>query len=115
MGIQVPMMTVDYIMQILMLKSIDYLKIDVEGFDKFVLDGARNVLKDQKVKRLQFEYHASGEWGKQSLKDVISMFHNYSYTCFWIGNHEHIVKASIPCIYLLSAEGANSHLQAQNR
>ena len=45
MGIQVPMMTVDYIMQILMLKSIDYLKIDAEGFDKFVLDGARNLLK----------------------------------------------------------------------
>ena len=82
-----------------MLNSIDYLKIDAEGFDKFVLDGARNLLKDQKVKRLQFEYHASGEWGKQSLKDVISMFHNYSYTCFWIGNHGHIVKASIPCIY----------------
>lgn len=98
-GTKVPMITVDYIMQTLMLKSIDYLKIDAEGFDKFVLDGARNVLKDRKVKRLQFEYHASGEWGKQSLRDVILMFRNDSYTCFWIGNRGHITKVSIPCIH----------------
>lgn len=98
-GTPVSMITVDHIMQILMLESIDFLKIDAEGFDKFVLDGARRVLKEQKIKRVQFEYHASGEWSRQSLKRVITMFHNYSYTCFWIGNRGDVIETTISCLH----------------
>ncbi|MBE2181051.1 MAG: FkbM family methyltransferase [Chthoniobacterales bacterium] len=45
------------------IRSIDYLKIDAEGYDLHVLCGAEEAIRSRRVKALQFEY-LGGAWKK---------------------------------------------------
>jgi Methyltransferase FkbM domain len=64
--------------------NIDYLSIDVEGFDREVLDGAKASLK--RVRYDEFEYNWKGPWGKRSLQSTIDkLFNDYGFVCYWPG------------------------------
>lgn len=48
--------TLDNIIEKLNLKDIDYLKIDVDGYEPNVLEGAINALQSRKIKNMQLEF-----------------------------------------------------------
>lgn len=52
---------------------IDFLKIDAEGFDYKVLLGAKNMLKNNKIKYIQFEYWEGVRKFYELLKEQYSM------------------------------------------
>ena len=60
------------------------LKIDVEGFDGWVLQGAVETLKRQEVKFILFEYNASWRATDVSLKDIVEWLYSLRYHCFLI-------------------------------
>lgn len=54
-AIKVPVQTLDTFCKEKQIKRINFLKIDVEGFEKSVLQGARGLLKTNKIDALSFE------------------------------------------------------------
>lgn len=52
------------------LQRIDLLKIDVEGFDMSVIEGARELFEAEKVGVCQFEYNHCWVFSRRYLKDV---------------------------------------------
>lgn len=48
--------TIDFFCESNEIKSIDFLKIDVEGYELNVLKGARNMLNNKKIRMVQFEF-----------------------------------------------------------
>jgi len=75
--------TLDNICAKLGITAIDFLKIDVEGFEKEVLAGAGNLLKNNLIEFIQFEISdapltASGK----TPEDVINVLKKYGYSVF---------------------------------
>jgi hypothetical protein len=52
-------------------RYIDLLKIDTEGFDASVLQGAAEALREQRIGVIVFEYHILGLWGRAKLHRVV--------------------------------------------
>ena len=65
---------------------IDYLSIDVEGFDFDVLLGGLNDTLPR-VKYLEFEYNWMGSWKDQSLSDAVNLLDRVGFTCYWAGKN----------------------------
>ncbi len=89
--IHVELTTVDLIMEEYGLTKIDYLKIDVEGYDLFVLKGAEENLKSKKIKFVQFEYNSSWTMAGSTLIQAFMLFGKYGYKTFllrWDGLYE---------------------------
>ncbi len=55
------------------IEAIDYLKIDVEGAEHYVLEGARELLKADKITCIQFEYGAFSIQTRFLLKDYFDL------------------------------------------
>ena len=65
--------------------TINYLSIDVEGYDYDVLLGARNHTL-RRVEYLELEYNWMGSWQHQALYDLIRMLDDdFNMTCYWPG------------------------------
>jgi hypothetical protein len=66
--------------------QIFFLKIDAEGYDPMVLDGAYNLLKNKNVLYFCFEYN--GKWftngRSRTLKSVVAELFDLGYFCFYI-------------------------------
>jgi FkbM family methyltransferase len=69
---------------------LDLLKIDTEGFEKLVLLGAEQILKEQKVSVILFEYGlnwfqytVSSVNGQPLLKDMVSFLDKLQYDVFY--------------------------------
>ncbi|KAL7463144.1 hypothetical protein ACHAXS_003525 [Conticribra weissflogii] len=64
---------------------IDFLSIDVEGFDMDVMLGGSSTLKNR-VHYLEFEYNWMGPWKNQKLSESIRLLdEEYNFTCYWPG------------------------------
>lgn len=59
---------------------IDYLKIDVEGYELEILRGAANMLSEQRVHMIQFEYGGCNIDARVLLKDFFDFFATLPYT-----------------------------------
>uniref|UniRef100_A0A383W2E1 Methyltransferase FkbM domain-containing protein n=1 Tax=Tetradesmus obliquus TaxID=3088 RepID=A0A383W2E1_TETOB len=84
----VPVTTVDAMMEQLGLQQLFLLKIDTEGFDVLVLQGARKALAAHKIDIVLFEYHGIGLWGKTpafTLKAVTADMEMLGYICYLEG------------------------------
>jgi FkbM family methyltransferase len=74
---EVPMTTVDTLVKQLGISKLDLLKIDTEGNDNKVLEGAENVLKSQ-AGMFTFE----GGLGITFSKEMVDMFDEWGYNCY---------------------------------
>lgn len=59
--------------------NIDFIKIDVEGFEFNVIKGMSNMLESSKFKFIQFEYGGTYLDANIKLNDVIQYLNNYGY------------------------------------
>jgi len=64
--------------------NIDYLKIDVEGFDCKVLLGAKGMLAAKRIKYVQFEYNSCWVLAGHSLSQTITYLNSLRYDIFII-------------------------------
>jgi FkbM family methyltransferase len=62
--------------------SVDFLKIDAEGYDFHVLEGARGLLESGKVAYGQFEYNSPWRLSGCTLTFTIRWLHDLGYECF---------------------------------
>lgn len=63
---------------------IDFLKIDVEGHEFFVLKGGTDTLKAGIIDYIQFEFSGSTADARVFLKDFIALLNEYSYDLYRI-------------------------------
>jgi len=64
------------------LSEIDLLKIDTEGAEMPVLLGARALLKDQRIRYIQLEYHATWIYSRYFLRDLFALAGETGYSIF---------------------------------
>ena len=63
---------------------IDYLKIDTEGHDLYVLKGAEKLLDSKKINFIQFEYGPSNIYSNVLFKDILNFLISKNYFVFRI-------------------------------
>lgn len=63
---------------------VDFLSIDVEGFDYDVLLGAPQSLK--RTKYVEFEYNWKGKWKDHKLSTAVDMLKDSGFVCYWAGS-----------------------------
>ena len=64
--------------------EIDLLKIDTEGSEIKILLGAENMIKDQRIRAIQFEYDSPYQDAGTTLKEVVRYLTNNDYVLFKI-------------------------------
>jgi FkbM family methyltransferase len=75
----------DFVEQNKIKQQIDLLKIDTEGADPLVLQGAKKLLSQQQIRMLIFENQGVGAWGENSLLQVIESLNTNGFTCYMLG------------------------------
>lgn len=63
---------------------IDFMKIDVEGYEFFVLKGAIKMFEKKVIDFIQFEFSGATAISKVFLKDFIDFFDKYGYSLYRI-------------------------------
>lgn len=76
--------TLDTLCSELKIDHIDFLKIDCEGYDLKVLQGAENLIKQKSIKYIQFEYNHDWLSASATLKFAIEFLTNNGYSVFVI-------------------------------
>jgi FkbM family methyltransferase len=78
----VNVVSLDVVVQEYKLENIDFLKIDTEGNDLHVLQGAIDLLSQNKISIIQFEY--GGAWAKagSTLKKAYELLESFGYRIF---------------------------------
>lgn len=82
--LSVPVSTLDTYCAEHNLTHIDFLKVDVEGFEFFVLKGARGLLEKGAIEYVQFEFSGGTLLSRVFLKDFIDLFDSYGYDLYRI-------------------------------
>ena len=62
--------------------AIDFMKVDVEGHEVDVLQGARGLLGKGAIKYVQFEYHATWIYSRSQIRDVFALLANGPYQIY---------------------------------
>ncbi|OGZ04653.1 MAG: hypothetical protein A2648_00960 [Candidatus Lloydbacteria bacterium RIFCSPHIGHO2_01_FULL_41_20] len=63
---------------------IDFLKIDVEGFEYSVIKGAEEMLSKKAIDYIQFEFSGATVESRTFLKDFLTLFRKYGYKLYRI-------------------------------
>lgn len=61
------------------ISNIDLLKIDTEGHEKEVLEGALNLIKEKKIKYILLEFHLSKMYKNYSINDLENFLDNFNF------------------------------------
>ena len=64
------------------IEKVDYMKIDVEGFELGVLRGAQRMLKEKRIAALQFEYGGTYLDSGISLREIFDLLHAAGYAVY---------------------------------
>ena len=70
--VEVPITTIDTLCDA---KKVCLMKIDVEGYEKFALDGAKNVLKNNGLKAVIIEINDSVKYYNINADEIVSIFY----------------------------------------
>ena len=84
--LEIKVETLDHFCCIHRIYSIDLLKIDTEGAELKVLQGAKKLLKNQKIKAIEFEYGEAYLSSHTNLKDVFKFLTDNNFIVFRIDN-----------------------------
>ena len=79
---KVPCKTIDKYCEENDISEIDYIKIDVEGAEMMVLEGAEKMLKTNKIKGGQFEHGQTLIDAGTSLNEVVDFLNGYGYNIY---------------------------------
>lgn len=71
--------TIDDFVKKQKIKQIDLLKIDAEGHEYQVLQGAKKAIKEKKIKIIQFEFNEMNVFSKKFMIDFIKLLPNYDF------------------------------------
>lgn len=82
--IEVEEQTLDFFCEKNGIKEIDFIKIDTEGAEWKILQGAHGLLKNRKIRAIQFEYGGCYVDAKTTLKDVMQYLTGNGYLIFRI-------------------------------
>lgn len=66
------------------LEQIDFVKIDVEGAEKDVIAGAAAMMRDKKIKFIQFEYGSTYIDADIQFVDILKIASGFGYRCYEI-------------------------------
>jgi len=75
---EVELTTIDRFCEEWGLDEVDLLKIDVEGFEKSVLEGASNMLAKRKVRFVQLEFNEMNLLSRTTMDDVAALLEGYT-------------------------------------
>lgn len=64
--------------------SIDFLKIDTEGYDFSVLQGAETLLAEARVRFIQFEYNTHWLNTNSTLQSAFALLERHGFSCYLI-------------------------------
>lgn len=75
------------------IEEIDIVKIDVEGAERLVIDGAMELLKNKQIKFIQIEYSEHYQVGGFTFKSIIELVNSLGYKVWsWDGKYFNEVK-----------------------
>ena len=77
--IDVQMKTIDTIMQEQNIDCVDFLKIDVEGHELAVIQGAKNAISNGNIKVIQYEFNHPNIESKAFMRDFRNELKNYNF------------------------------------
>lgn len=77
-GIEVEVITLDRLAQYLGLPKVDFIKIDAEGSELGILEGAETLLRNNKVRLAVAAYHDIGK-GKNEAEEVVKFLRKVGY------------------------------------
>ena len=77
--IKVKSMTLDHYCDINNIDSIDFIKIDVEGAEKMIIEGGKNMFKEKKIKAGLFEIGETLKDAGTSEEEIATILENYGY------------------------------------
>ena len=72
-------MTLDHYCDINNIDSIDFIKIDVEGAEKMIIEGGKNMFKEKKIKAGLFEIGETLKDAGTSEEEIATILENYGY------------------------------------
>ena len=81
-SVVIPVTTLDAYCHEHKITRIDFLKIDTEGHDLFVLRGAKELLKEKRIDCIQFELAQESVYAKVFLKDFTDLLSSYGYEVY---------------------------------
>jgi len=84
---RVPVDTLDRLLSARAVEGVDFLKIDAEGSDFRVLSGAVGLLREQRVRVLQFEYNASWRFAGSTLAYCLDYLDGLNYRTWLLRSH----------------------------
>jgi hypothetical protein len=64
------------------IRHVDFLKVDVEGYEFFVLKGAENMFKQGIVDMVQYEFSGATLESRFFLRDFLRFFEQYGYDMY---------------------------------
>lgn len=76
---------------------VDFLSIDIEGYDADALLGASETLTSGRIRYLEFEYNWKGQWTRHKLSTIVQMLQSHAYVCYWPGTGGNIWRISSSC------------------
>jgi FkbM family methyltransferase len=85
---EVDCITLDDLVDEYNLKVIDYLKLDTEGSEYIILNGAEKSLINKKIKYIQLEYGECLEDSKTSVEDIVDYLSKFNYEIIFITGSE---------------------------
>jgi FkbM family methyltransferase len=69
------------------IEEIDLLKIDAEGHDLAILHGGEAMIREGRIRRIQFEYGPPNVYARVLLRDFYAFFHDLPYAIFQVTPH----------------------------
>jgi len=82
--VKVKCTTLDSLARELNVRKIDFLKIDVEGHELFVLRGAKSLLSEGSIDFIQIEFGHAARAARLYLHDIVRFINEYSYNIYVI-------------------------------
>lgn len=80
--VSVPIITIDEYAKENKIDHIDFLKIDVEGYEYSVLKGTEGLLSKKSIDVIQFEFSGATAYAKVFLRDFIDLLSKYGYNLY---------------------------------